>query len=368
MNSGITLLDIALWRWLVAFGIILAYFVVVRIVKFLISRPAEKIRDRERARPVGLFLETLPGPAKIALIAPAAMVIGWILQSPAWIQDWIVLVSRWLAGLSVTYFAYLNVTVLEFYLLKLARRTDSKLDDMLVPMIRRTVKVLIVIIFGTYVAEGISGKPITTILTGLGLGGLAFALAAQDTIKNLFGSLMILSDKPFMVGDWVKMTDIEGIVEDVGFRSTRIRTFPGELVTIPNEKVAAAVVVNVSRRQYIRTDLSLSVIYSTPPEKLEQGIEIARQVLMAEPMFPEDRPPRIDFASFGPDYLEIKVRYWYTPPDYWEWVDYRHRVNLAILKEFNRAGIEFAFPTRTVYRINVPERPSQAAPPETPTD
>ncbi len=360
MDGSLNILGVPAWRWAAAFGVVLAYFVAVRIIRFVLSRPARRIEGRANVEAFRLFLDALPGPMRIGLAAPAAWAVGQMLKAPPHVEDWLALVSNWLIALSVAYFAYSNVAVLEHYLLRLARRTESKLDDMLVPMIRRTVKVLIIIFFGTYVAEAIAGKPITTILTGLGLGGLAFALAAQDTIKNMFGSLMILADKPFMVGDWVVIDGVEGVVEDLGFRSTRIRTFPGELVTMPNEKVASAQITNVSRRPFIRMKIKFGLTYDTPPERLERAVELIHEILDREPSFPKDRPPKVFFTDYGPDYLELTVNIWYTPPDYWASVAYRHRFNLAVLKAFNEEGLEFAFPTRTLYLASDPGRELKA--------
>jgi len=223
---------------------------------------------------------------------------------------------------------------------------------MLVPLLRKTLRVVIVIIAGLYVAESISGKPMTTIIAGLGLGGLAFALAAQDSIKNFFGSIMILLDKPFAVGDRTLVGGHDGMIEEVGFRSTKIRTLTGHLVTIPNEKMAASAVENIGRRPHIRRLFNVTITYDTPPDKVERAVTIIQEILDNHEGMNPDFPPRVYFNEFNDCSLNVLVIYWYHPPNYWDFVAFGQKVNLQIMRAFEEEGIEFAFPTQTLYLAN----------------
>jgi MscS family membrane protein len=141
----------------------------------------------------------------------------------------------------------------------------------------RLIARIIVIIFGAiYLVRAISGKPLSALLAGLGIGGLAVALAAQDTLKNFFGSIMIMLDKPFTVGQRVTFGGYDGTVEEIGFRSTRVRTLTGHVVTIPNEKIATDSVENIARRPSIRRLTNITITYDTPLDKVQKAVTITK--------------------------------------------------------------------------------------------
>jgi MscS family membrane protein len=154
----------------------------------------------------------------------------------------------------------------------MATRTHSKLDDILVPMVRKAVKVVVVLLGVVWIAENM-GQDIGALLAGLGIGGLAIALASRDTVENFFGALTIITDRPFEVGDWIKMGDIEGTVAHIGFRSTRVRTFYDSVTTFPNSMLIRSAVDNLGSRHYRRLKFELGVAYDTPADKLETFIE-----------------------------------------------------------------------------------------------
>ena len=198
-----------------------------------------------------------------------------------------------------------------------------------------------------------SRPPITSILAGLGVGGLAVALAAQDTIKNFFGSLVIFADHPFQLGDRIVANGEDGTVEEVGMRSTRIRTLDGHLVTVPNGELANQMIRNITKRPYIKRVANIGVTYDTPPEKVELAIKIIQEFLDThnEKMHP-DFPNRVFFNNFNDCSLNIMVIYWFAPPMYWDFLEFDQQFNMHVLRRFNEEGIEFAFPTQTIYLQN----------------
>ncbi len=254
-----------------------------------------------------------------------------------------------LITISVTYFIYSFIDVVNHILSNLTVRTSTKLDDMMVPMVRKSLRVVVVVLGLVQVAQVLSDKPITSILAGLGVGGLAVALAAQETIKNFFGSLLIFSDKPFELDERIRVASYDGIVEEVGFRSTRIRTLEGHLVTIPNGELANQMIENIAKRPHIRRILELGITYDTSPEKIEEARMILSKILENHEGMDNDYPPRIYFKDFNASSLDLIVIYWYHPADYWGYMKFNDKVNTEILKQFNEAGIEFAFPTRTLH-------------------
>jgi len=236
--------------------------------------------------------------------------------------------------------------------------------EMLIPLIRKTLRIFLVVIGVLFVADSVFNQNIGALLAGLGIAGIAVSLAAQDSLKNVFGSITILMDRPFRIGERIVYADFDGVIEEIGFRSTKLRTLTGHLVTIPNSNIVNDPVENIGRRPYIRRIINVTITYDTPREKILQAVQILRNILeeegIREPIHPtidgDEYPPRVYFNDFNADSLNILVIYWFAPPAYWDYLEHAQRVNLRIFEEFERAGIEFAFPTRTLYLAGDPKR------------
>lgn len=254
-----------------------------------------------------------------------------------------------LITLAIAHVAYRLVDVPNVWITRLAKSTDSLFDDMLIPVAKKTLQITVIVLAIVQISTILSGKSASSLLAGLGIGGLAIALGAQETLKNFFGSLAILLDKPFGLGERILVDGHDGPVEAVGFRSTKIRTLDGHLVSIPNGDLAARTIKNVSRRPHIRRLMRIGITYATAPTKIEEARAILVRLLENHEGLHPDFPPRVHFNEFQESCLEIQVIYWYHPPDYWKFMAFSERLNLDILREFNRAGIEFAFPTRTIH-------------------
>ena len=258
---------------------------------------------------------------------------------------------------AVAWTLYCLVDVVDFWLMRPARKTRTKMDDMLAPMVRKSLRVTIVVLTLLQIATTLSDKPLTSLLAGLGVGSLAIALASQETLKNFFGSLVIFADKPFELGDRVVVDGSDGVVELVGFRSTRIRTLDGHLITVPNGELANKMIRNISRRPYIKRVANLTLTYDTPPEKVQRAVDIIKELLADHEGMSPDFPPRVIFNEFNAASLNILVIYWYTPPDYWKAMAFGEKFNMELLRRFNAEGIDFAFPTQTLYLAGDPKRP-----------
>lgn len=193
------------------------------------------------------------------------------------------------------------------------------------------------------------GIPLSTLLTGAGVGGLALALAAQDMLKNVFGTIMISLDKPYRVGERIVVKGYDGIVEEVGLRSTKIRTLTGHLTSIPNEEMARSDVENIGRRRSIRRITDIAIPLDTPPEKVQQAVEILRGLLDNHEGFHEDYPPRVFFNEFNRDSLNIRVMLWYHPANYWDFLAFSQRINQQIVESFQADDIPFAPPTNRTF-------------------
>ncbi|WP_051305672.1 mechanosensitive ion channel family protein [Desulfogranum mediterraneum] len=238
-------------------------------------------------------------------------------------------------------------------------------------LLRFGVRIGVILVATIVMIEGlyILGIPFATVLTGAGVTGLAIALAARESLSNIFGSMMLLLDKPFKVGQRVRVRGHNGTVEEIGIRSTKIRLLNGHLTAIPNEDVAKADIENIGERPHIRRRANITITYDTPPEKIDQAIAIIRDVLAVKEDDPESsycnrvinadpkNPPRVFFNEFNTDSLNLMMVYYYSPPDFWSYQEHRHYINREIIRRFNEAGIEFAFPTQTLYLAGDKNRP-----------
>jgi len=192
------------------------------------------------------------------------------------------------------------------------------------------------------------GYDIGALVAGLGIGGLALALAAQDPLSNFFSSLSIIADKPFKVEDVIKFGEIEGVIKDIGMRTTRIETFFGTIISVPNSTLAKANVENMSKRETRRADGKIGVIYSTSTKQLEKGVGLIKDIIKKEKNAQGDF--RAFFTEFDDSSLRIEYRYYVkNPTDYGFFLETKDRVNRNIKDAFEKEGIEMAFPTQTLY-------------------
>ena len=258
--------------------------------------------------------------------------------------------------LALFWFVYQFVNVVDARLSQWAKTTESTIDDILVPLVGKTLRIFIVILAGIIVIQNLTGVQIGPLLASLGIGGLAVALAAKDSIANFFGTLTILFDKPFQVGERIVIDNYDGVVENVGFRSTRIRLLTGHLVTIPNEKMVNSGLENIGKRPNIRWLTNIGITYDTPPDKIERAVAIIRDIIADHEGMHPDFPPRVYFNGFNDWSLNIMVLIWYHPPDYWDFQEWVQRTCLEITRRFSSEGIDFAFPTRTLHLANDAKR------------
>jgi len=196
------------------------------------------------------------------------------------------------------------------------------------------------------------GIPLTTLLAGAGVSGLALALAAQDSLKNILGSMMIMLDKPFRVGERIVVRGYDGAVEDIGLRSTKIRLLTGHLVSIPNEEMARAEIENIGRRPYIRRAVTIELPSDTPPAKIRRALEILREIVKDHEGMNANYPPRVYLRDVNEGSIGIFMVYWHHPPEYWDFLAFGERVSLQMSEQFEAEGIAFAAPALTV---NMPQ-------------
>ena len=248
----------------------------------------------------------------------------------------------------MTWTAVRLVDLIVFWWGERLRRSEREDAIVLLRPARTAIRITLIFAAVLFWLDNIGFK-VSTLLAGLGVGGLAFALAAQDTLKNLLGSIMILLDKPYKVGQRIVAKGHDGIVEEIGLRSTRLRLLTGHQTTIPNDEMARIDIENIGQRPHIRRLTNIGITYDTPPEKIEKAVDIILKILENHEGMDPELPPRAYFSEYNPYSLNIMVLYWYHPADYWGYMKFSQWVNLQIAKEFQQEGIKFAFPTSTTY-------------------
>lgn len=335
------------WQWLGLFLIILLGVVADKLLSFLLSRGVRRWKQRSRNSEFRELSDQVLRPLGLMLMA----VVWWVGINLLGLEETALLVLllavKFLASLSGVWAAYRLVDIVAIYLMKRAHLTESKLDDALVPLIPRTMKIFVTVVGFVFIADNID-VDISSLLAGLGLGGLAFALAAKDMVQNLFGSVTVLMDRTFTVGDWIIVGSVEGSVERIGFRSTRIRTFYNSVVTVPNSKFITAEVDNMGERRYRRLSCKLSLTYDTPPERIEAFCEGVRELIRQHPYMRKDYY-HVYLNEFAASSLNVLLYVFWETPEWNTELRERHRFLLDILRLAKRLGVEFAFPTQTLY-------------------
>ena len=349
MSWDETLFVLPNWKW-VAIVVALAVGFLLRLLlsrAFLAFKSSERLTAR--AHP---FLRYL-------LEAKSASPDAWILVSLFWISaihslklpenlqsGLLILAKVWLA-INVIRWLYMACDALGKWLADLAAATESTADDQLVPFAVKTLKMLVIVI-GVLVSIQNFGINVVSILAGLGLGGLALALAAQDTAANLFGSVTILMDRPFQVGDTIKVTDTQGVVLDVGFRSTRLRTPTNTVVTIPNSIMAKEKIENITSRTAIRIQHVIGVTYNTSEMEMKTIIDQLKYYLHQHPKIRKE-DAIVAFASLGDFSLGIRLSAHALVSELKEEAEIQQEILFKIMQVAQEHKVEFAFPTQTLH-------------------
>jgi MscS family membrane protein len=236
-----------------------------------------------------------------------------------------------------------------------AGNTDSKYSGQLIPFMSDTIKIVIVI-FGILVILGsVFALNVATLVAGLGIGGLAIALAAKETLENLLGSFTIFLDKPFVVGDMVRVSGITGVVEKVGFRSTRLRTLEKSYVTLPNRKMVDSELDNLTLRTFRRGDFTVGVTYSTTPEQLKLIVDEIQYFIDNHPNTNSDG--KVRFHEFGSSSLDIMVLFFVDTMDWTVYLDVKQEILYKIIEVVKKYGSDFAFPSSSIYIEKNPVQP-----------
>ncbi len=336
-------------NWAISFGIILGGIIIAKILYWGIGKYLKKITAKTKTNIDDILIDEFEEPVLYG-IGLVGFYWGFNrLHFGEGVDNFFAHVFIILIALNVTwFFARLLDSLIEEYVVPIVEKSDSDLDDQLLPVIRKVVKAIIWVL-GIIIGLNNAGFDVGALLAGLGIGGLAFAFAAQDTIKNIFGGIMVFLDKPFKIKDRIKINGWDGTVEEIGIRSTRLRTLEGRVVTIPNGQFADHAVENVSLEPTRKIVLNLGLTYDTTPEGMEKAMNLLKEIAQNNNHVEDD--VLISFNNWGDFSMGILFIYYIKKGD--DIMNTQSEINLEILKRFNAEGLEFAFPTQTIYKKEI---------------
>lgn len=341
-----TLLDQPLWKYGASLIYILLAFVVARLADFIINAWLKRWAKKTETKHDDLLLELLRGPVKVVtfviFLNIGLNIFEWPERAQLFLSHALILV----VACSVTYVALKAVDLfIGLWREKTVATHDPVFEAQLLPLVSKVTKVLLVIIAALVTAENLSIK-IGSVLAGLSIGGLALGLAAQDTVANLFGAVAIFLDKPFNIGDRIKVLAVDGTVESIGLRSTRLRNLDGHHVTIPNKTMGNEIITNITRRPNIKTEMNIGLTYDTPVEKVKRATFILQEIFGTHP---KTSDLIISFNKFTDSTLNILVVHVWSGTDTKTHFAEMQELNLKIKEQFEAEKIEFAFPSQTIY-------------------
>lgn len=343
-----------LQNWLISGGIILSALIINWLITVINKRYLRSLAKRTKNQLDNILVNSLETPLKVGIVLIAIWTAFSRLEMSKSFDEFLFKTYEILTVLNVTWFvAHLVNRLLNEYFVQKSQRDSYyrhrfQRDTHFISLIKKVFTFLIWMI-GIVTALNNAGLDLKAILGTLGIGGIAIALAAQDTVKNVFGGFTILLDGTFRIGDKIKIGEHEGFVEDIGVRSTKIRNYDRRLITLPNYKIVEDAVVNISAAPQLRIITNLGLVYNTSPAKMQNALEILEKIAMENNSIANEGISAA-FEDFGDFALKIRFSYFITDPT--DRFETPSKVNLEILNRFNEAGIEFAFPTQTLYVEN----------------
>lgn len=341
-----TLFGEPIWKYLASLVYIFLAFYISKLLDYLTRIWLKKWAKRTSTNFDDLILELLNGPVRIISFVIFLHVGMSVFDWPETLEDFFGKALKIIVACSITYMVLKFVDLMmSYWSLKAKAEEDGQFDQHLFPIIRKSLKAFIIVV-AILVTSSNLGVNITGLIASLSIGGLALGLAAQDTLANLFGAVSVFADKPFRIGDRIQLDQVDGTVETIGIRSTRVRNLNGHLITVPNKTMGNATITNITRRPNIKTEMNIGVTYDTSPAKLRRAIEILETTYKEHPMTFE---LIVSFNQFAASSLNILVVHWWNSTDHKAYLAGMQEMNLKVKEQFDAEGIAFAFPSQTVY-------------------
>ncbi|MDA0729726.1 MAG: mechanosensitive ion channel family protein [Bacteroidetes bacterium] len=339
-----------LLEWAQALGYFLGGVLLARLAFILFKRVFQRLAAKTQTQWDDVLVDQVEEPVALGIV-----ILGfWLgyehLHFGAGVDDFMEHVFQILIAIDITWLvARLLDSVVSNIILHLDQRTDSATVAQFAPILQKTLRALVWIL-GIISGLTNAGYDVGALLAGVGIGGLAMAMAAKDFVANIFGGITVFVDKPFTVGERIKVNGIDGTVQEIGIRSTRIKTLENRLVTIPNHQFTDQVVENVTAEPSRKMKIVLGLTYDTTPEQIQQALDLLTEIV-EESGRTEDEYT-VWFSGFGDFSLNVSVIYFIRKGEHWAHVP--SDIHMKILQRFNAAGLEFAFPTQTLHHVGAP--------------
>lgn len=336
-----------LMTWAIALGIILVAVLFGKFIYWFFSKVVRVFSRKTETKIDDIIVDMIEEPVVFSIIASGIWLgLSYLtlpeVASKAISHSYSLLISLLVGWMLARLFDAIYLEYLEPW----AQKTENDLDDQLMPILRKGIK-MIIWILAFVIGMNNAGYDVGALLAGLGIGGLALAMAAKDTVSNVFGGFTIFTDKPFRLRDRIVVDGYDGTVEEIGVRSTRLKTLAGRIVTIPNATFSDAPVENISAEPSRKIVLNLGLTYDTKPENMQLAMDILKQI--NESNEHTEAKTVVSFNGFGDFAMNIMFIYYISKGC--DIADTQTEINMAILQQFNEKGLEFAFPTQTLYNI-----------------
>lgn len=353
-NMKSKFLGMAIWKYLglLSYLIIalISYKIVSWVIGYFLIRILKKVLNNSPV--IDKYIDPISHPISFLIVISILSAFLPLLEIPIQFNVWVATITKALFPITITIIVYRSSDLIADFYSVLASRTETTVDDQLIPLVQKVIKIIIVILGLLYLLS-VLGVEITPILAGASVGGLALALAAQDTLKNFFGSITIYTDSPFEVGDWIVFDGGEGVVEEIRVRSTRIRTFHNSVISVPNGILADLKIDNMGRRRFRRFRTQIGITYDTPPDLIDAYITGLRAIVREHPKTKND-PYEISLNDFGPSSLNILVYIFFEVENWSQELKARQEFMLEAIRLAKELNVRFAFPTTTLHIEEIP--------------
>ncbi len=344
---GVSTLDIV-----ISFAIFVIAMVLSNIISKSVISVLKKISSKTKTKLDDEILSILESPLRVSII-----LFGFYIS-----KQWLKLekidvflnnLIKSIATFIIFWILYKIVDKFAYIFEKFSHRFGQKLSEDIENFTVKTLKILVIILGIMSILQG-WGINVSAFIASLGLVGMAFALAAKDTAANLFGSLVIFTDRPFKIGDWIETPNVEGTVEEIGIRSTRIRTFSQALVSVPNAVIANSAITNWSKMQKRRIKMRLGLTYDTTKEQMKDILNEIKEMLQNHPDIHKDTI-MIRFDEFADSSLSIFCYFFTVTTNWSEYLSIREDINLKIMEIVQKNRASFAFPSQSLYIETMPQ-------------
>lgn len=338
---------VSLMQIAISVGIFFTFLIFSSIITKIIYKLASIITKKTKNKVDDYILDEFRKPIKSLVIAIGLYTALIYLPFKDSTEFIITRLFRVSIIIIITWALYNIAGTYEWIYDKLGDKLNIRSQKILKPFITRIIRMIIISLSIAIIMDQF-GYNISALIAGLGIGGIAVAMAAKDSLANVFGGISILMDKPFDIGDWVVFSDVEGIVENINFRSTKIRTFEKALITVPNAKVSEEAIANYSRRGIRRVRFYLGLTYSTSSYKIERVVDNIKYMLIQHPDVDEDII-MTNFEIFNDSSLDILIQYFARAVEYDEYLDIKQDINFKIMEILEEEKVEVAFPSTSIY-------------------